>query len=200
MALDTMFTTGRPEGGASRAPEGVPSVDQRQYRQAISAFPTGVSVITTLTEGRPVGMTASSVTSLSLQPVLLLACISRRLPSHDAIKSSGRFAVNVLGEGMEKVARCFATPAENKFEDIPLVRKHELPVLEWAIAHFVCTLHDCLPGGDHTIFVGEVLDCGHRAGARPLLYFRSDFGEMASADRDAELLSGTWGAYLSAHT
>ena len=112
----------------------------------------------------------------------------------------GEGAVNVLGEGMEQLARCFATPAENKFEDIPLVRRHELPVLEWAIAHFVCTLHDCLPGGDHTIFVGEVLDCGHRAGARPLLYFRSGFGEMASADRDAELLSGTWGAYLSAHT
>ena len=175
-------------------------MDQRLYRQAISTFPTGVSVITTIDQGRPVGMTASSVTSLSLQPVLLLACISRRLPSHDAIKASGRFAVNVLGEGMEQVAHRFATPAENKFGDIPLVRRHKLPVLEWAIAHFVCTLHDCLPGGDHTIFVGEVRDCGHRAGARPLLYFRSGFGEIASADRDAELLSGTWGAYVSART
>jgi flavin reductase (DIM6/NTAB) family NADH-FMN oxidoreductase RutF len=159
-----------------------PSVEELAFREAISHFATGVTVITTLHEGRPVGMTASAVASLSLDPVLLLVCINNNLPTHTAIEQSRRFVVNVLGEGQERLALQFARPSPDKFADIVL-RDHELPVLEDAIAHFVCDVHERFPGGDHSIFIGEVRECGSVRGKRPLVYFRSRFGEL----RDPEL-------------
>jgi flavin reductase (DIM6/NTAB) family NADH-FMN oxidoreductase RutF len=163
------------------------SVDELVFREAIAHFATGVTVITTLQDGRPAGMTASAVTSLSLDPVLLLVCVNTALPTHEAIESSRRFVVNVLGEGQEALARHFARPSEDKFAGIELRTDNELPVLADAIAHFVCDVHERFPGGDHTIFTGLVRECGTVPGKRPLVYFRSRFGSMR--DRDAEFLA-----------
>src|SRR5919106_5778779 len=91
-------------------------VNELVFREAISHFATGVTVITTLHEGKPAGMTASAVASLSLDPVLLLVCIDNRLPTHTAIEASRRFVVNVLGHGQEDLALRFARPSPNKFE------------------------------------------------------------------------------------
>ena len=162
------------------------SVDEVAFREAIAHFATGVTVITALQEGRPAGMTASAVASLSLDPVLLLVCISHTLPTHEAIDASRRFVVNVLGEGQEELALHFARPSPDKFAGIELEPAHELPVLSKAIAYFVCEVHERLPGGDHSIFIGRVLECGSTRGRRPLLYFGSKFGSLR--DRDAELL------------
>jgi flavin reductase (DIM6/NTAB) family NADH-FMN oxidoreductase RutF len=162
-------------------------LDETVFREAIGHFATGVTVITTLHEGRPAGMTASAVASLSLDPVLLLVCINTKLPTHHAIESSRRFVVNVLGEGQEALALHFARRADDKFAGIGLRGDHELPVLEDAIAHFVCDVHERFPGGDHSIFTGLVRECGTVPGKRPLVYFRSRFGVMK--DRNAELLA-----------
>src|ERR671925_156298 len=97
-----------------------PAVSELAFRGAISHFSTGVTIVTTTYEGRPAGMTASAVCSLSLDPVLLLVCIDNRLATHRAIDASRRFAVNVLGEDCEGLARRFARPAEDKFEGVPL--------------------------------------------------------------------------------
>ncbi len=167
------------------------SVDEAAFREAIAHFATGVTVITTLHEGRPAGMTASAVASLSLDPVLLLVCISNALPTHSAIEASRRFVVNVLGEGHEELALHFARPSPDKFANVDLRPGHDLPVLEQAIAYFVCDVHERFPGGDHTIFIGHVQECGTAPGRRPLLYFRSKFGALR--DRDAELLHETVG-------
>ena len=148
------------------------------FREAVAHFATGVTVITTLHDGRPAGMTASAVASLSLDPVLLLVCINNRLPTHTAIENSRRFVVNVLGEGQSELALRFARPAEDKFAGVPLAEGHELPVLEQAIAHFVCDVHERFPGGDHSIFTGLVRECGALPGRRPLLYFQSKFGSI----------------------
>src|SRR5277367_2835773 len=118
-----------------------------EYREAISHLATAVSIVTTRHNGRPIGMTASAVCSLSLEPVMLLVCIASRLPSHDAIADSGRFAVNVLPEGSEKLALQFARPAPDKFSGLRLLDDHEVPVLREALAHFVCELHERIPGG-----------------------------------------------------
>jgi flavin reductase (DIM6/NTAB) family NADH-FMN oxidoreductase RutF len=163
------------------------SVDEAAFREAISHFATGVTVVTTLHEGKPAGMTASAVTSLSLDPVLLLVCISHTLPTHKAIDASKCFVVNVLGEGQEELALRFAQASSDKFAGIELASGHELPVLGDAIAYFVCDVHERLPGGDHSIFIGQVVECGVVPGRRPLLYFRSKFGSLR--DRDAELLN-----------
>ena len=131
-------------------------VDEQLYREAIAHFASGVTIITTVRDGSPAGMTASAVASLSLDPVLLLVCISNKLPTHEAIESSRRFVVNVLGEGQEELALRFARPALDKFEAVPLRPGHELPVLAEAIAYFVCDVHERFPGGDHSIFTGLV--------------------------------------------
>jgi 3-hydroxy-9,10-secoandrosta-1,3,5(10)-triene-9,17-dione monooxygenase reductase component len=170
----------------SPAAPGRSAVDERAFREAIGHFATGVAVITTLHEGKPAGMTASAVASLSLDPVLLLVCIATRLPTHTAIESAGRFVVNVLGEGQEQLALHFARPSPDKFADVALAGGHALPVLEEAIAHFVCDVHESFPGGDHSIFTGLVRECGARTGTQPLLYFRSSF--VVLRDPDAELL------------
>jgi flavin reductase (DIM6/NTAB) family NADH-FMN oxidoreductase RutF len=157
---------------------GEPEVDSALFREAISHFATGVTVITTQHEGKPAGMTASAVASLSLDPILLLVCIDNRLPTHEAIETSRCFVVNVLGEGQEELALQFARPSPDKFAGIALKEDHALPVLGDAIAHFVCDVHERFPGGDHSIFTGLVRSCGATPGKRPLLYFRSRFGAL----------------------
>jgi len=149
-----------------------------RFRQAISRFTTGVAVITTRTAAGPAGMTASAVASLSMDPLQLLVCIATRLPTCQAIAESGRFAVNVLGQGQERLARHFATPQPDKFAGVALRSDCDIPVLTDAIAHFVCAVGGTLPGGDHTIVVGDVLRCDHVPQATPLLYFASSFGRL----------------------
>jgi flavin reductase (DIM6/NTAB) family NADH-FMN oxidoreductase RutF len=162
------------------------TVDGLAFREAIAHFATGVTVVTTTHEGHPAGMTASAVCSLSLDPVLLVVCIDNRLATHKAIEASKRFAVNVLGERDEELARRFARRAEDKFAGVALVEGSDPPVLAKAIAHFVCTVEERVPGGDHSIFIGKVSHCEATPGCRPLLYYRSAFG--AIRDPQAEFL------------
>jgi flavin reductase (DIM6/NTAB) family NADH-FMN oxidoreductase RutF len=156
----------------------VDSDPQLQFRQAISRFATGVTVVTTNTDAGPAGMTASAFSSLSLEPLLLLVCISNRLPTHAALEQSRRFAVNVLGEEDDWVARRFATPNPNKFAGLDVTHEAGVPVLHRAIAHFVCDVHERIAGGDHSIFIGAVRECSHDDQRRPLLYFGSAFCAM----------------------
>jgi 3-hydroxy-9,10-secoandrosta-1,3,5(10)-triene-9,17-dione monooxygenase reductase component len=174
----------------------VTAVDETAFREAVAHFATGVTVITTLHEGKPAGMTASAVASLSLDPVLLLVCINNRLPTHEAIEGSRRFVVNVLGEGDQELALRFARPAEDKFAGIELeAHPEELPVLRDAIATFVCDVHERFPGGDHSIFIGLVRECRAVRGKRPLVYFRSTFGSLQ--DPSAGLYEDTMGWDMS---
>lgn len=166
-------------------------VDELAFREAIAHFATGVTVITTVADGKPAGMTASAVASLSVDPVLLLVCINNSLPTHGAIEASRRFVVNVLGEGQEEIALRFARPSPDKFAGIGLVEDKALPVLADAIAHFVCDVHERFPGGDHSIFTGLVRECAAIRGRSPLLYYRSSFGALR--DPNAELLRETLG-------
>jgi len=162
-----------------------------RFRQAISRFSTGVAVITTCTPQGPAGMTASAVASLSMDPLQLLVCIGSKLPTCRAIVESGYFAVNVLGEGQEHLAKRFATRGADKFAGVELRAESDIPVLTEAIAHFICSVGAALPGGDHTIVVGDVLTCGHVPDVNPLVYFASAFGNLydpaAHADR-----AGDW--------
>jgi flavin reductase (DIM6/NTAB) family NADH-FMN oxidoreductase RutF len=165
----------------------IQEAEKDRFREAMAHFATGVTVITTRTD-RPVGMTASAVCSLSLDPLQLLVCVSSRLPTHAALMESGHFAVNVLGEGQEPLARRFATPGIDRFEGLAIEEFKGLPLLRDAIAHFVCALQERIEGGDHSIFIGRVTDLGLRRDARPLVYFGRRFGSLATAE-DALLKS-----------
>jgi 3-hydroxy-9,10-secoandrosta-1,3,5(10)-triene-9,17-dione monooxygenase reductase component len=160
----------------------VEEVEGDSFRAAISLFATGVTVITMSVDKRPAGMTASAVASLSLDPVRLLVCISNRLPTHDAVAQAGRFAVNVLGEGDGSTATRFATPGIDKFAGVRTEDHGGAPILEHAIAYFICDVHERFPGGDHSIFIGNVVQLAYRPGSRPLLYFASEFGRLAAPE------------------
>ena len=155
-------------------------LDQRQFRDSISLLATGVTVITTTTPEGPAGMTASAVCSLSLEPIQVLVCVSRSLPTHAVLERSGRFAVNVLGEGQARLARRFATRDVDRFAGLTLRPGCSVPVLADAIAYFECAIQERFPGGDHSIFIGRVLECGHQPGSRPLLYFDRAFSAIES--------------------
>lgn len=159
----------------------IEDVRQDRFRDAMALFATGVTVITTRTD-EPVGMTASAVCSLSLEPVQLLVCVSTRLPTHEALTKSRRFAVNVLGEGQGLLAKRFATPGLDRFAGLGVDDFEGIPLLRDAIAHFVCDLHERIPGGDHSIFIGTVKALGLQPDARPLLYFAKSFGSLATAE------------------
>ena len=143
----------------------------RRFRDAIGTFPTGVTVVTT---AGPAGLTTNAVTSLSLDPVLLLVCFdngSRTLP---AVRESERFGVNVLRSDQEEVARVFASKrvAAAKFAEATHELVDGVPVLEGVVAWFVCELRELVPGGDHTIGIGEVTSLDFDADGEPSLFHR----------------------------
>jgi flavin reductase (DIM6/NTAB) family NADH-FMN oxidoreductase RutF len=157
------------------------------YRKAISRFATGVTLITTCTEEGLVGMTANAVTSLSLRPLQLIVCIGNGFATINAISVSGRFAVNILGHEHEYLAHRFAARCDDKFGGVALSPDHDVPVLANAMAYFVCDVAQAVPGGDHTIVIGNVVACGFNPSTRPLLYFGSDFGALCDEQAHAGL-------------
>ncbi len=155
-------------------------IDTTLFRHVMGRFASGVTVVTTAYEGRLAGLTVSSFTSLSLEPTLVLVCIDRSAASHDVIAKSGRFAVNILAEGQEYLSRRFASKETEKFTAGTFeISSNGLPLLTGALAQIECALHSAFPGGDHTIYIGEVLAATCTDG-RPLLYYRSGYHTLGS--------------------
>jgi flavin reductase (DIM6/NTAB) family NADH-FMN oxidoreductase RutF len=153
-------------------------IDDARFRQAMGHFASGVTVVTTASAGELYGMTVSSFASLSLNPPLVLICIDKSVPSHDIIRDAGRFVVNILEERQEHLSRRFANTATDKFKGVAWHSGQlGLPVLDNTLAAIECRLRNALDGGDHTIFVGEVVDAEVREGA-PLLYYRRGYREL----------------------
>jgi flavin reductase (DIM6/NTAB) family NADH-FMN oxidoreductase RutF len=125
-------------------------------------------------------MTASAVSSLSLDPVQLLVCISNGLPTLANIRAAGRFAVNVLRDDQADVAMRFADPTADRFAGLALRDGWESPALADAIAVFDCRVAEMLPGGDHTIVIGDVVACENDPDAAPLVYWASSFGDIVT--------------------
>ena len=153
-------------------------IDDARFRQAMGHFASGVTVVTTASAGELYGMTVSSFSSLSLNPPLILICIDKSVPSHDMIRDAGCFVVNILEERQEHLSRRFATTGADKFKGVAWHSgKLGLPVLANTLAAIECRMRDALDGGDHTIFIGEVVDAEVREGA-PLLYYRRGYHEL----------------------
>ncbi|MFV9505881.1 MAG: flavin reductase family protein [Oscillochloridaceae bacterium umkhey_bin13] len=153
-------------------------IDEPRFRQVLGHFASGVTVVTTAQAGRLGGLTVSSFTSLSLNPMLVLVCIDRRAASHSLITDTGLYAVNVLAEGQEYLSRRFASAESEKFiPETYELSPRGLPLLHGVLAQLECRVQQTLPGGDHTIFVGEVLAARCFEG-RPLLYYRSGYHQL----------------------
>lgn len=155
-------------------------IDEARFRQTLGYFASGVTVVTTEQGGRLYGVTVSSFSSLSLRPPLILVCLDQRSSSHASISQAGGFVVNILERHQEHLSRRFAAPdVEDKFAGVAWhTGMLGLPILDGALAVIECRLHATLPGGDHTIFVGEVADMAVSEGS-PLLYFRRGYHELA---------------------
>ena len=140
-----------------------------------------MTVVTTRRpDGSPCGLTASAVCSLSLAPTMILVCVERSCDTHACIESTGHFAVNVLADGRgETLARRFALGEPGaKFTGVAYREEHTgAPVLDEALAWLDCRVADRAAGGDHTIFMGEVMaaDAGH---GTPLVYYRGGYGRF----------------------
>jgi flavin reductase (DIM6/NTAB) family NADH-FMN oxidoreductase RutF/DNA-binding GntR family transcriptional regulator len=160
-------------------------VDQGAFRDVIGRFASGVTVITTRSDGQDFGTTASAVSSLSMEPPMLLVCLSRTSETHEAIARAGCFGVNILGDGQAELAYAFAKKAPDKFGDMELVRGGDgVPLIPGAVAHLVCRVRETATGGTHTVFMGEV----HHAAAtdaEPLTYYRGRFGRFEDTRQDA---------------
>ncbi|MCI0434026.1 MAG: flavin reductase family protein [Gemmatimonadetes bacterium] len=138
---------------------------------------TGVAIVAARrADGQPCGLTANAFTSLSLDPPLVLVCVERQADSHDCIRDAGVFSVNVLASGDSALARRFAlSGGAEKFAGLELhTAITGAPILSHAIAWVDCRLQARHPGGDHSIFVGEVLD-GGAADGDPLVFYRGDY-------------------------
>lgn len=160
-----------------------------RFRTAMGQFATGVTVVTTLEDGRPRGITVNALTSVSLDPPLVLVAIDRRRFIVPALRASGRYAVNVLAADQQALSDCFAgarvTPDREAFCGAAWrPGATGLPLLEGAVATLECAVVETFAAGDHDLFVArvEALEVG-RAEAEPLLYLRRRYlhVERASA-------------------
>lgn len=135
-------------------------LDPKALRNAFGSFLTGVTVVTARTaKGEPVGFTANSFSSVSLDPPLLLVCPSKHLSSFAVFNTCSRFAISILAEGQQSVSNIFAASKEDRFSLVPWQDDaHDCPLIEGAAAHFSCATHDRMEAGDHLILIGRIDD------------------------------------------
>lgn len=154
--------------------------DSRTLRDALGCFGTGVTVVSTLDRaGEPVGLTANSFTSVSLDPELLLVCLNRRASTLQHFEQGEAFAVNVLHIDQLDVARRFAASGEDRFADTEWETwSTGVPILTGSLANFECAKFAEYDGGDHVILVGRVVRVRFDPERDPLLYFRGAYREL----------------------
>jgi flavin reductase (DIM6/NTAB) family NADH-FMN oxidoreductase RutF len=147
-------------------------------RRTMGRFATGVAVVTTSVGGTPHGMTVNSLTSVSLDPPLLLVCLTSGARSTEAIVESGRFAVNILSARQEHIALRFARRGADHFADLEVMHgRHRVPVVPDAFAHLECEVERHFVAGDHLVVIGQVLTVCERDG-EPLGFFGGKFGDI----------------------
>jgi flavin reductase (DIM6/NTAB) family NADH-FMN oxidoreductase RutF len=155
-------------------------VDKAEFRRALGYFAAGVTVVTSkLDNGDVAGITVTAFSSLSLEPPLVLICIDHRARIHDHLKKGGSFAVNMLSDSQELVSRRFASHEVDPFREIGYREGLTgAPLIQDALSAIECRIVGAFPGGDHTVFIGEVEATTVREG-KPLLYFRGGYCQLA---------------------
>lgn len=160
---------------------------QRALRAMMGHFATGVTIVAARHGPLLAGMTANAIATISIDPPLLMASVNRRSETHIAIVGSHSFAVSILSAGQQELAECFAQPTSaEKLRRFCDAAWHEAesgsPILDGAIAYFDCRLVAQHPGGDHTIFVGEIVAAGFEEDAEPLIWYGSGYRRLRPDD------------------
>lgn len=150
-----------------------PSFDTREFRQALGRFATGVTIVTARSaDGLPIGLTANSFNSVSLDPPLVLWSLSLKASSMAAFATGSHYAIHILAAGQRDLADRFASRGlRERFDGVPHRDSPAgVPLIEGAVATFECFNRSQYREGDHVIFVGEVERCAVQAGATPLIF------------------------------
>jgi flavin reductase (DIM6/NTAB) family NADH-FMN oxidoreductase RutF len=157
--------------------------DKDEFRQVMGRFATGVTIVTSRLGEELHGMTANAVTSVSLEPPLVLICVDKSADSHDIIDGGGIFALNILSLEQEGLADDFAVKegvAAHRLDGVPHhTRTSGAPIIEGSLAYLDCRVVERCPGGDHTIFIGEVVGAGRLNDYGPLIFYQGSYGGLA---------------------
>ncbi|WP_158735015.1 flavin reductase family protein [Alteribacillus sp. YIM 98480] len=152
-------------------------MDDRMFRTAMGKFATGVTVITTEVDGEVHGMTANAFMSVSLDPKLVLISVGDKARMHDLIKRADKFAVNILSEEQKEMSMIFAGQIKEErnvaFEDF-----EGTPIIKDSLVNLACNVYDAHEAGDHTLFVGEVLNLNVQDG-EPLAFFEGKYKQIS---------------------
>lgn len=154
-----------------------PTFSRDEFRAALGMFATGVTIVTARgQQGGLVGLTANSFNSVSLSPPLVLWSLAKTAASMAVFSAGSHYAINILSNEQQDLARQFATQGVDKFAGVAYsLGQAGAPLLHGAVAHFECFNRSRYEEGDHVIFVGEVERCSHQRGASPLLYHGGRF-------------------------
>lgn len=160
---------------SERNVDALDAVTTTEYRDAISRFLTGVTVVSTCHAGIRHGITVSAVASVTLEPPTVLVCLNRQSATGQAVLNSGHFALNILSDSQQSLAKHFASKIEDKFADVP----HELglfgdPLIACSLAQLECRVSHHTAVGSHHVFFGKVVKVQTTEGA-PLAYYRGRF-------------------------
>lgn len=150
--------------------------DPAGFRAAMGRLPTGVTIVTASGPEGPAGATANAVCSLSIEPMLMLACLDRGSRTLLAVQAANRFGISVLHADQEPIARSFATkaPVPDKWDGVAWSERDGVPAIDDALAFVACDLRDVIAGGDHVIVTGEVTALEAGAGD-PLVFHGGEY-------------------------
>jgi len=155
-------------------------------RQTMGRFATGVAVITTELDGVPHGMTVNSLTSVSLEPPLLLVCFNHGARSGEAVTASGRFVVNILAKRHQALAMRFAARGADHFHGLELeYGEHNVPVVPNALAHLECEVDRVTEAGDHIVVLGAVVSTCTAPG-EPLAFYTGRFADLGTHEAESQ--------------
>jgi flavin reductase (DIM6/NTAB) family NADH-FMN oxidoreductase RutF len=151
-------------------------VNPDDFKAALGSWPAGVTIVTTRDNGKVYGLTVSSFSSLSFDPLMVLVCINNTNNFLDMAKKSGVFAVSILSQGQDSISNAFAAsgrePVDSYAEFGVTDMETGCPVFEGATAQLDCELDQAVEAGDHTIIVGRVVGCSAEVDREPLIYYR----------------------------
>jgi len=154
--------------------------DPSSFRAAMGMLPTGVTIVTAAGPEGPAGATANAVSSLSIEPMLMLACLDRGSRTLLAVQAANRFGIGVLHAGQEEIARAFATkaPVPDKWAGVAWSERDGVPTIDDALVFVACELRDVIAGGDHVIVTGEVTALETSEG-NPLVFHAGDYRPLS---------------------
>lgn len=153
-------------------------IDQDEFRSVMGRFASGVTVVTSMSDGEDQGMTVSAFCSLSLDPPLVLICVDRIASMYESLGVADGFVVNILAEKQEALARRFSGLDPNRFDGIGYSRGvNGIVILDDVLGYVECKRIATHLGGDHCIYIGEVEVAYAREG-RPLLYYRGGYAQL----------------------